>query len=76
MIRMSEKKNEIAKISFCDFFFLQVTNKKRSAEIASQIQDPLLQHLATAVSFGSVVLQSHLLELLKVVVSLQPVSEK
>eukprot|EP01119_Soliformovum_irregulare_P015018 TRINITY_DN4180_c0_g2_i2.p1 TRINITY_DN4180_c0_g2~~TRINITY_DN4180_c0_g2_i2.p1 ORF type:complete len:1025 (-),score=313.23 TRINITY_DN4180_c0_g2_i2:2-3076(-) len=59
---------------FLQYLLQRVPDSRIAAELAVEIQDPILQNLAKAVSAtGALVLQVHLLQLLRTLVSLEAV---
>eukprot|EP01114_Cavostelium_apophysatum_P012532 TRINITY_DN2827_c1_g1_i1.p1 TRINITY_DN2827_c1_g1~~TRINITY_DN2827_c1_g1_i1.p1 ORF type:complete len:1758 (-),score=500.34 TRINITY_DN2827_c1_g1_i1:72-5345(-) len=55
---------------FLQYLLMKITNPKKASEIACQIQEPVLQYLAEAVSSSNLVFQVQLLGLLRAVVVL------
>ncbi len=66
---------QAASAEFLQYLLLKIIDPRKGNEIAALIQDPVLQNLAEAVSSGNLVLQVHLLGLLRAIVLLDSYNE-
>jgi hypothetical protein len=65
---------QTASAEFLQYLILKITDPRKAAEIASKIQEPVLQNLAESVSSANLVLQVQLLSLLRAIVLLDSYS--